>query len=73
MRVTLDFADEADGLRELQRAVSFARELRDMGFTVSVTGDLDVTARWEVDDAKVEAALADLPPDIRNATSLENR
>ena len=46
MNVVLDFGSDGDGLDTLTRAVAFAKELRAMGFQVTVNGSLNVDAKW---------------------------
>ena len=47
MNVVLEFGRDGDGLDTLTRAVAFAKELRAMGFRVTVNGSLNIDARWQ--------------------------
>ena len=41
-------ADAGDAIKQLERAVKLCRELEELGFTVTLSGDLYVDARIDV-------------------------
>jgi hypothetical protein len=47
-------ADAVDAIGQLERAVKLARELEDIGFVVTLSGDIYIDARMDVEPEEPE-------------------